>query len=67
MNEYEELLRSLVTERFTRWRPPTPISDRREFAEHPLAHIDTPNTSATARVRARIRKDETRTTARSER
>ena len=67
MNEYEELVRSLVTERFARWRPPTPINDHREFTEHPLAHMDIPNTSATARVKARIRKDETRTTARSER
>jgi hypothetical protein len=67
MNEYEELVCSLVTERFTRWRPPTPISDRRELAEHPLAHMDKPRTSATTRVRARIRKDETSTTARSDR
>ena len=67
MNEHEELVRSLVAERFTRWRPPTPISDQREFAEHPLAHMDIPRTSATARVRARINKDETSTTTRSER
>ena len=67
MNEYEELVRSLVTERFTRWRPPTPISDQREFTEHPLAHMDIPRTSATARVRARIHKDEASTTARSDR
>ena len=67
MNEYEELVRSLVTERFARWRPPTPISDHREFTEHPLAHMDIPETSATTRVRARIRKDKTSTTARSNR
>ena len=67
MNEYEELVRSLVTERFTRWRPPAPISDQREFTEHPLAHMDIPKTSATTRVRAPIRKDKTSTTTRSER
>ena len=66
MNEYEELVRSLVTERFARWRPPTPINDHREFTEHPLAHMDPPNTSTTTRVRARIRNNET-TTARSDR
>ena len=67
MNEYEELLRSLVTERFTRWRPPTPISNQKEFAEHPLAQRDLPRTSATSRVKARIHKDETNTTTRSDR
>lgn len=67
MNEYEELVRSLVAERFTRWRPPTPISDQREFTEHPLPHMDIPRTLATTRVRARIHKDEASPTARSER
>ena len=68
MNDYEELVRSLVTERFTRWIPPTPISDRREFTEHPPAHPDIlPRTSATTRVRTRIHKDETSPTARSDR
>jgi hypothetical protein len=67
MNEYEELVRSLVTERFTRWKPPTPINDRRPFTEHPLAQMGTPRTWATTRVRARIRNDETSPTARSER
>lgn len=67
MNEYEELVRSLVTERFTRWISPTPINDQREFTEHPLAHMDIPRTSATTRVRARIHKDETNPTTRSDR
>jgi len=67
MNEYEELVRSLVTERFTRWIPATPISDQREFTEHPLAHMDTPRTSTTTRVRARIHNNETTTTTRSDR
>jgi hypothetical protein len=67
MNEYEDLVRSLMAERFTRWRPPTPISDQREFTEHPQAHMHIPKTSATARVRARIHNDETSTTTRSDR
>jgi len=65
MNEYKELVRSLVAERFTQWRPPTRINDHREFTGHPLAHMVTPRTSTATRVRARIRNNEI-TTARSD-
>ena len=67
MNEHEELVRSLVTERFTRWIPPTPISNHSEFTEHPPAHMDIPRTSTTTRVRARIHNNETSPTTRSDR
>jgi hypothetical protein len=67
MNEYEELVRSLVTERFTQWRPSNPISDHGKSTEHPLTHMHLPKTSATTRIRTRIHNDETSPTARSDR
>ena len=67
MNEYEELVRSLVAERFTRWRPPSPNGVSVEPTEHPPADLDPTRTSVTARISARIHHDETSTTKRSDR
>jgi hypothetical protein len=67
MDEYEELLRSLVTERFSRWRPPPPNGVQMEHTEHPSADMDSPRTSVTARLGDRIHNHETSTTVRSDR
>ena len=67
MNEYEELIRSLVTERFTRWQTPSTNGVHVESAEYPSADMDATRTSATARISARIHHDETSTTERSDR
>jgi hypothetical protein len=66
MDEYEELLRSLVTERFTRLKPLPPNGGQVEDTEHPLADMPLPTTSVTALSRARSHNDETSTTGRSD-
>ena len=65
MDEYQEPVRTLATERFTRWKPPSPIGDEEEATEHPPADVASPTTSVTARNRARINNDETSATVRS--
>ena len=67
MSEHEELVRSLVTERFTRWRPPSPNGVQVEPTEHPSAGLDPTRRSVTARISARIHHDETSSTKRSDR
>jgi hypothetical protein len=66
MDECEELVRTLATERFTQWKPPSPIGDEVEATEHPPADVASPTTSVTARYRARINNDETSITVRSD-
>jgi protein-tyrosine-phosphatase len=67
INEYEELVRSLVTERFTRWQAPSTNGVHVKSAGYPSADMDATRTSATARISARIHHDETSTTERSDR
>jgi hypothetical protein len=66
MDEYEEQLRSLVTERFTHLRPLPPNGGQVEDTEHPLADMPSPTTSVTARSRPPSHNDETSTTVRSD-
>ena len=65
MDECEEMVRTLATERFTQWKRPSPIGDV-EATEHPPADVASPTTSVTARYRARINNDETSITVRSD-
>ena len=67
MDEHEELVRSLVTERFSRWRPPSASGVQTGYTEHASADMDSPSTSVTAEISAQIRNDETRTTEMSDR
>jgi hypothetical protein len=67
MDEHEELVRSLVTERFSRWRPPSANGVQMGYTEHASADMDSPSTSVTAEISAQIRNDETRTTEMSDR
>jgi len=50
MDEYEEPVRALMTERFTRWRPPSPSGVHVDSTEQPFPDVGSTRTSVTARI-----------------
>ena len=67
MDEYEELVRSLVAERFSRSRPSSPNGEPEEQTERQTADTDSPTPPGTEQIRDRIHNNQTNTTEKSER